>query len=101
MPATIKIYPPSPLPDRNVTETQFSIWTEELEVYLSQEKDFAYFLPGGPYETWLSFENDRERIKQIKDENKIVPGQNGRKIITQLQADDRNNYFLLKITSSH
>ena len=43
---SIKIYPPTPPPDRNVNETQFNIWTEEIEVYLSQEKDFAIFLPG-------------------------------------------------------
>ena len=40
---TIKIYPPSQLPDRLVSETHFNIWLEELEVYLSQEKDFEVF----------------------------------------------------------
>ena len=97
MPATIKIYPPNPLPDRNVTETQFSIWTEELEVYLSQEKDFAYFLPGGAYETWSSYENDRSRINDIKEEHRTIPGQVGRETITQIQADARNDEFLQKL----
>ena len=41
---TIKIYPPTQLPDRDVTETQFNIWQEELEIYLMQEKYFAFFI---------------------------------------------------------
>ena len=44
---SLKIYPPSQLPDRDVTETQFNIWQEELEVYLLQEKDYAVFLKDG------------------------------------------------------
>ena len=51
---SLKIYPPSQLPDRDVTETQFNIWQEELEVYLLQEKDYAVFLKDGAYETWES-----------------------------------------------
>ena len=51
---TIKVYPPNQLPDRGVSETEFNIWTEELEVYLSQEKDFDVFLPGEPYKEWKS-----------------------------------------------
>ena len=34
---SIKIYPPAQLPDKDISETQFNIWREELEVYLSQE----------------------------------------------------------------
>ena len=49
---TIKIYPPSQLPDRNVSETEFNIWKEELEVYLSQEESFQQFLEDGKYESW-------------------------------------------------
>ena len=44
---TIKIYPPSQLPDRNVSETEFNIWKEELEVYLNQEESFQQFLEDG------------------------------------------------------
>ena len=53
---SIKIYPPTQLPDRNVSETEFNIWKEELEVYLSQEEDFQHFLEGGAYNNWLSQE---------------------------------------------
>ena len=49
---TIKIYPPSQLPDRNVSETEFNIWKEELEVYLSQEESFQQFLEDGKYKSW-------------------------------------------------
>ena len=55
---SIKIYPPSQLPDRNVSETEFSIWKEELEVYLSQEDDFQHFLEGGAYTNWQSQESE-------------------------------------------
>ena len=54
---SIKIYPPSQLPDRNVSETEFCIWKEELEVYLSQETDFQCFLEGGAYTNWQSQES--------------------------------------------
>ena len=50
---TIKIYPPTQLPDRNVSEIEFNIWKEELEVYLSQEEDFRHFLEGGAYDSWI------------------------------------------------
>ena len=72
MPTSIKIYPPSQLPDKGVSETQFNIWTEELEVYLTQDDDFSVFLPGGDYETWLSQETNPERILNIKDEHRAL-----------------------------
>ena len=59
---TIKIYAPTQLPDRGVSETQFDIWCEELEVYLNQEDEFAQFLPNGKYSTWQSKEANTERI---------------------------------------
>ena len=68
---TIKIYPPSQLPERNLTETQFSIWKEELEVYLSQEKSFKIFLPGQPYETWESAEGYNDRIRNLNEGDEV------------------------------
>ena len=70
---TIKIYPPTQLPDRGVTETQFSIWCEEMEVYLAQEAGFAQFLPDGNYSTWLSKESNPDRILQLHDEDLADP----------------------------
>ena len=46
-----KIYLPTQLADRNVTETQFSIWAEELEVYLALEEEFSQFISDGLYST--------------------------------------------------
>ena len=68
---TIKIYPPTQLPERNLTETQFSIWKEELEVYLSQEKTFKMFLPDQPYHTWESAESYGDRIRNLNDDDII------------------------------
>ena len=68
---SIKIYPPSKLPDRKLTETQFSIWREELEVYLSQEKTFLMFLPGQSYSTWESAEAFDMRIRQLHQQDMV------------------------------
>ena len=74
---SIKIYPPAQLPDRNLSDTQFNIWREELEVYLSQEKDFKIFLPGQPYAEWESAESYNDRIRHL-NENDINAGERGR-----------------------
>ena len=68
---TIKIYPPSQLPDRNVSETEFTIWKEELEVYLSQEDSFQQFLEDGKYNTWKKEEEARNgnRITELEPED--------------------------------
>ena len=63
---TLKIYPPTRLPSSNVSETQFSMWQEELEVYISQEQDFKVFLPNKLYSTWLSYEENPDRIPELK-----------------------------------
>ena len=70
---TIKIYPPNQLPDRGVSETQFSIWCEEMEVYLAQEPDFAQFLPDGKYSEWLSKESNPDRILELHEEDLADP----------------------------
>ena len=63
---SIKVYPPSQLPDRCVNETQFNIWVEELEVYLSQEAEYRVFLAGEDYEVWQSQENNPARLTDLK-----------------------------------
>ena len=72
---SIKIYPPTQLPDREVNETQFNIWVEELEVYLCQEKDYEIFLKGGKYENWESAEVNPDRVPDVKDEDRVQPSQ--------------------------
>ena len=72
---TIKIYPPSQLPDRNVSEIEFNIWKEDLEVYLSQEESFRQFLEDGKYDTWKKEEDSRNGkriiLQQKHCENRI------------------------------
>ena len=101
MPATIKIYPPTPLPDKGVSETQFNIWTNEIEVYLEQESDFAIFLPGGKYENWLSHEVNPDRIANIKPEDRVIARERdvARNIpgVTQDEANRRNTDTLQKV----
>ena len=70
---SIKIYPPTQLPDRHVNETQFNIWKEELEVYLSQDADYAVFLPGGAYSTWQSQETFDLRVAALRGNDRGRP----------------------------
>ena len=44
MPA-IKLYPPDQLPAEGVSDAQFHVWKEELEVYLESEDKFDKFIP--------------------------------------------------------
>ena len=46
------IYPPSQLLDKNVGMIEFSIWKEELEVYLIQEDSKQQILKNGKYDSW-------------------------------------------------
>ena len=62
----IKIYPPNQLPNEGVTDVQFKIWKEELEVYLSTEDKFEKFFPNGKYDEWLPAETLEGRIDAAK-----------------------------------
>ena len=92
---SLKIYPPTQLPDRNVTETQFNIWQEELEVYLMQEKDYAIFLKDGDYDTWESLETSKDRIAALKAEDIIEADVAVNR--SELQAQAANNEFLRNV----
>ena len=52
-----------------VSETQFKIWIEELEVYLSKEEGFRKYLQREAYESWSSQENNNDRIEATKEED--------------------------------
>ena len=69
---TIKVYAPNQSPDRGVSETQFNIWIEELEIYLSQEADFRLILPGEAYPEWESHENNLDRLTAVKGEDEAA-----------------------------
>ena len=60
--SSIKIYPPNQLPAEGLTDVQFGIWKEELEVYLEVESKFRKFLPGGKYAKWTPAEENDLRI---------------------------------------
>ena len=99
---TLKIYPPSRPPNSNVSETQFTMWQEELEVYLSHEPEFKIFLPNKSYATWLSYEEDQKRIPELKIEDQIQPNEDNRegRRTTQAQAVIENNNKLDNIRIS-
>ena len=63
--ATIKIYPPNTLPAEGVTDTQFNIWRDALEVYLEVDERFHKFMPGGEYASWEPAESYPERISSL------------------------------------
>ena len=60
--SSIKIYPPNTLPAEGITDVQFQIWCQELEVYLEIEEKFRKFLPGGKYDKWIAAEQNEKRI---------------------------------------
>ena len=92
---SMKIYAPAQLPDRDVTETQFNIWQEELEAYLVQEKDFAVFLKDGSYDEWESYETNNNRIPTLKAEDTLAADEAAGK--TAIQARTANEAFLKNI----
>ena len=89
---SLKIYPPTRLPSSNVSETQFTMWKEEIEVYLSQEADFKVFLPNKSYGSWLSHEENPDRILELKTEDQTVPNADRGEgpVINNVEADADN-----------
>jgi len=95
--ATIKVYPPTQLPDRGVSETQFKIWVEELEVYLSQVDRYEVFLAGGEYSSWESQENNEDRLTEVKGEDANQPGRTTAKDNANLKKRQRDLRTVLSI----
>ena len=60
--SSIKIYPPNTLPAEGITDVQFQIWCQELEVYLEIEPKFRKFLSGGKYDRWIAAEQNEKRV---------------------------------------
>ena len=60
--APIKIYPPTKLPEKGVTDLLFNIWVEEIEVYLSQDDRFTPFMRGGHYSAWEAYDASADCI---------------------------------------
>ena len=99
---SVKIYPPSRLPNSNVTSTQFEMWKEELEVYISQEAEFKIFLPTKLYSSWQSAEENPDRIPELKEEDEIQANENNRegRVITADQAVELNHEKLESIRTN-
>ena len=93
----IKVYPPTQLPDREVSETQFKIWLEELEVYLSQEEKFQVFLEGGDYALWESQEENTNRITELKGGDLTRPNRSGPSDTAKLKERIRDLRTVLSI----
>ena len=91
---SIKIYPPSQLPNKALTETHFNIWKEELEVYLSQEKGFKVFLPGQLYDEWDSAESYANRIRNLHANDVII---NDRRTAPQLERDNEEKLSDIRV----
>ena len=62
---TAKVHAPNPLPPKSLTQTQFDIWSAELQAWLSSDETQAQFLPGSLYETWQSEEENPNRIAAV------------------------------------
>ena len=86
---SLKIYPPSRLPNTGVNETQFNMWQEELEVYISQDPEFKLFLPTKTYASWSSYEENSYRIHELKANDVIQVNNDHRQgwVITQADAE--------------
>ena len=95
--SVIKIYPPNQLPAEGVTDVQFSIWKEELEVYLETETKFDKFLPNGRYSEWTAAEVNELRITTAKEpdhENALLKIRKDlRQFITLIAKYVHNDYY--------
>ena len=68
------------------------MWQEELEFYISQEPDFKVFLPSKLYENWTSYEENSQRIPELKqnDTARAYHIWNGR-ALTDQEAEQIND----------
>ena len=81
--SSIKIYPPNTLPQEGISDVQFEIWRETLEVYLEIEEKFRKFLPDGRYENWIASEINDKRILQAIEPDKAENLQDIRRDLRQ------------------
>lgn len=84
-----KVEIPNQLPESGLTRVQLKTWKESMEVYLKQNEDFLLFLPGGKYENWESAEENKDRIINLKADDKptedTADGKN--KLLAKRQKD--------------
>ena len=87
----------NPLARQGVSETQFKIWIEELEVYLSQEERFRVFLEGETYSEWESQETNPDRLVAVKGEDVALPDRTAAKDAAKLKQRCRDLRTVLSI----
>ena len=63
----VKIHAPEQLPLRELNEQKFSIWRNQLRVWLASDDTLAPFLATGQYSQWQSEEVNRHRILRLVD----------------------------------
>jgi len=66
---SLKIYPPSKLPEKGVTDLLFDVWSQELQVYIQQDERLAVFLPRGAYNQWEALDVNPDRITEVRGED--------------------------------
>ena len=99
---SIKIHPPSPLPDKNLSEQLFQEWKNELEVWLGEDDHMARYMQDGIYSTWTSEEHYPQRIDTINnmDPDRPDPAAVNNVVLTQALLNKRSrqlNTFLAQV----
>ena len=70
-----KVNPPEPLPIKGLTQTQFDIWSAELEAWLAADDVQSQFLPGRLYGEWQSQEQNPHRIAVVAPADPELPAE--------------------------
>ena len=70
---TAKVHAPNPLPPKSLSQTQFNIWSAELQAWLAADDSQAQFLPGAIYGEWQSQEQNPHRIAEVEPADPDLP----------------------------
>ena len=70
-----KVNPPEALPIKGLTQTQFDIWSAELEAWLAADDAQSQFLPGRLYGQWQSQEQNPHRIAVVAPADPELPAE--------------------------
>ena len=70
---SIKIFPPKPLPDKNLSEQLFQEWKNKLEVWLGEDDAMARYMQDGIYNAWTSEEHNPQRLPALSPQDPDTP----------------------------
>ena len=65
MATRVKIDAPNQLPPSGITAIKYKQWKVALKIFLQQTPEFREFYPGGKYATWVSLEDNPNRIEML------------------------------------